>query len=473
MKRTVFFACAICLFAACSQKENIAVESLSSPRVFEASTTSTRTYLDGLNVAWSAGDEISIFDETTDNLRYTYAGEAGATSGAFVAAAGSAAASGTAIDKVYASYPYDEYNVISDGAMLLWFLPAQIYKPGTFASETNIMAAQSDDTSLAFKNVCGYLKLRIYGDGSSAVKEIEVSGNGGESISGEGWVSFSETGEPVVEMVEDAYDLVYITLDPPVTLLADKPIDVWITLPPVEFKSGITVDVVSSENLTFSYTSTNPLEIKRGVCTATAPLEVVFPEVASAEEINEELAGYYTVSATSIWASDGFGPYSDDVISITAAPEGFDGNVYIEGSLIGGFPVAFYANYIDGTIYIPGGTVVYTGTVWENDDTIYDVSIYAIDGETIIFDDIPLILSGDHQLAFAYEGQYDLALLDNDYYALDILSSISFAYHNPSGSAKGVGVSNFKSRQQALVKGRALAPAGSSRRTALPRCPLR
>ena len=114
--------------------------------------------------------------------------------------------------------------------MLLWFLPAQIYKPGTFASETNIMAAQSDDTSLAFKNVCGYLKLRIYGDGSSAVKEIEVSGNGGESISGEGWVSFSETGEPVVEMVEDAYDLVYITLDPPVTLPADKPIDVWITL---------------------------------------------------------------------------------------------------------------------------------------------------------------------------------------------------------------------------------------------------
>ena len=455
MKRLVLFASAICLFAACSQKGSIAVDSPSSSKVFEATTASTRTYVDGLNVAWDTDDAISIFDKTIDNQEYVYAGEAGATKGNFVAAPDNDEASGEAVDKVYAAYPYASYNECLGDAMYLYFSPKQTFTPLSFAPGANIMVAQSDNNSLAFKNACGYLKLMLYGDSSSPVEEVDLYGKNGELISGDANVYFSETGEPVVELDEESkytVDYAYVPFEEPVTLPGKSmmALSVWFAIPPIVFEDGIIIEVYSSDGRSFTYESSNPLEIKRGVCTATAPLEVTFPDPAGADEIEEDLAGYYIVSSTSAYASEGYGPYTDDIIYISAAPEGSAGNVLIEGSLIGGLPVSFYANYVDGVINIPAGTVVYHGVVWSGDSTEYDVSMYIVVGTSIYAADIPLQLTGDHQLEYVYNGEANIAFLDDDYYALDILDSITFTYYNPSGSAKRFGLPAFKARQKAL-----------------------
>lgn len=395
MRRFVIIASAACLLASCTQKEFNKVDSVPSIIEFTAQTEGSRTYADGRQVCWAAEDSISVFGRGFSNAKFTYGGEAGATHGKFSAKlAGPAGFSTEGI--VYAAYPYDSQNAIESETINVWFPEYQEYIPDSFGSDCAIMVAASTDDNLQFKNVCGFINVRLYGDCANPIFMVQIDGNGQEKISGDGFVTVYTEADPAVAMSDDAqyvnsdvvaYDLHgNIVLDPS----ESKAVDIWLAIPPTEFPGGITLTVVDDQYNQFSITSTNPLSIKRGTVTPTLPVEVVFPDdpllkqytVYSYDDASapENAAGWYgkwNYYATDLFGSTGTREYMGTVtISASATPtEGpdsygcYDEYVYVDGL----FPFAVAYGPANG---------VDTGTcVIEMD--VYDGAMYSFNTTTV------------------------------------------------------------------------------------------
>lgn len=111
MKSMLALMAGAMVFAACSNDdtlENINEQTPSAlkPMIFTASMEGqgggTRAAIDGLDINWTSGDKISIFDGSTENngnQEFTLSGDGGSTSGSFT---GTAAEATT----YYALYPY-------------------------------------------------------------------------------------------------------------------------------------------------------------------------------------------------------------------------------------------------------------------------------------------------------------------------------------------------------------------------------
>ncbi|MBP5291232.1 MAG: hypothetical protein J6Y90_01265, partial [Lachnospiraceae bacterium] len=145
------------------------VNPASKSRVFyvsidEQPDVDTKVYAnEDLRILWNKDDRISIFNEDTYNQEYRFEGENGANSGAInpVGDIGE----GEALDMVYAIYPYQESTSISTSGAVSFEMPAvQYYKENTFGLEANTMLSVTSDNMLKFKNVGGYLALKMYGN---------------------------------------------------------------------------------------------------------------------------------------------------------------------------------------------------------------------------------------------------------------------------------------------------------------------
>ena len=131
----------------------------------------TRTYVeDNKHICWNAGDEITIFNGNSYNSHWQFAGEDGANSGKFNEIEESDFVTGTPLDLTanYAIYPYDENITITEAGVVALTLPAVQEYNHTYANSfgvgANTMMAVTKNTSdnfLAFKNLCGYLKLKF------------------------------------------------------------------------------------------------------------------------------------------------------------------------------------------------------------------------------------------------------------------------------------------------------------------------
>ena len=103
MKKYIFIAACVAvagIMAGCS-KENIEPETshemtgsevqkpgndvavLTPHQVVKASSTATKTSLDGLQILWSKGDQLSLFNADGQTCTYTLTGDGGQTSGDF------------------------------------------------------------------------------------------------------------------------------------------------------------------------------------------------------------------------------------------------------------------------------------------------------------------------------------------------------------------------------------------------------
>ena len=289
MKKFVLFALAACILAACAPKEEYSAAP-SAKKFYASMEPATRTFTEDGNVYWinvsGYQDKVSIFYKNAENVAYGFEGNTGETQGE-LAPVGDAAVEGTDFNYIYSFYPYATYNEIwGEGELYGYLSPGQYYFEDSFGIYgMNPMAAVSDNESLEFKNLAGYLKLRLYGDSSTSLSSITITTNGGEYIAGDIVVNIAPGEEPVIESYDEAgYANTEITLSfesasEPVVLDASKPTDIWFCLIPGTISSGITVSVTGKNGTTFEYSSSNPLTIKRGVCTATAPLKVEFPEL--------------------------------------------------------------------------------------------------------------------------------------------------------------------------------------------------
>lgn len=237
----------------------------------------TKTFADeNFSVLWNADDRISIFNKNTANRQYKFTGKDGDNAGNFEVVAESGSITSEAVSSVYAVYPYYESTQISkDGIVKLSLPQEQTYGTNSFGRGANTMIAITDGNFLSFKNVGGYLALKLYGD-DVTVSKITLQGNKSEKIAGNAEITIKVGETPQVVMEESSTDLITLVCDPPVQLAAGNGnyTYFWFVVPPTAFSEGFAITVTNDQGKTYSKSTSNPLTVLRNYISTMAPLRI-------------------------------------------------------------------------------------------------------------------------------------------------------------------------------------------------------
>jgi len=280
----------ICLFtiwlSGCSQEELLEDQPTpSEEKVFTTSIESSesRTYIENdYSLRWTEDDRISLFNGNTLMRQYKFNGKTGDNSGTF-SIIDKPFGTGEILSANYAIYPYISDTKITDVGVINTTLPAkQSYVPNSFGLGDNTMVAVTHnihDTFLNFKNVCGCLKLQLYGD-DVTIKSITLTGNNKEPLAGKANIMVEYGKAPTIFMDNQASTA--ITLDcseEGVNLGSTKETATtfWIVLPPTTFKEGLTITVKDINGNTFIQKTSKRIEINRNVILPMAAFEVEIP----------------------------------------------------------------------------------------------------------------------------------------------------------------------------------------------------
>ena len=140
----------------------------------------------------------------------------------------------------------------------------------------NIMIARSEDEHFVFKNCLGWLKIQL--TGTATVKQIKITGNNGEILSGAGSVVFDGSGNPILTMDNDcdaaSNDKILNINSPFYTLSASTPTPFYFPLPPVTFTKGLTVRVTYANSAYEEFSTSKSVTISRNNVTPMAAKEV-------------------------------------------------------------------------------------------------------------------------------------------------------------------------------------------------------
>lgn len=217
----------------------------------------TKTYVDGdVKQYWTNGDAISLFSSAT-NRQYVFKGATGSTTACFEEV-GTSQDNSPAFTENYAVYPYSGEHFFTDDKRLVITLPnSQNYAEESFGEGTNTMVAvtsDADDKRLYFKQVCGFIRLKLYGD--ATISSIVLLSNGNERIAGQAVVTATNTTDPSLQFSQiSSWD--YITLDCGKEGVAlgsteQTATSFWFVVPPVTFDEGFTVIITTSEGAVIS-----------------------------------------------------------------------------------------------------------------------------------------------------------------------------------------------------------------------------
>lgn len=282
MKRnSLLLGLAIVLVASCSTQEKDFQEPLQGD-VFYASfeqpvEEGTKVYAnENLHLRWNADDRVSIFNKVTYNQQYLFAGETGDNAGEFDIVNGDVFVTGNVISHVVSVYPYQKSTVITEDEVLTVTLPAeQSYAENTFGLGANTMVSVSSDNVLQYKNVGGYLMLKLYGEGVS-VSSITLKGNNGEKLAGDTNVTMPLDGVPTAMMAKNSTTEITLTCSKPVTLgaTAEESTQFWFVVPPVTFEDGFTITVNGSLGGVYEKSTTKRIVIDRNKLSKMSPMEV-------------------------------------------------------------------------------------------------------------------------------------------------------------------------------------------------------
>ena len=318
MKRFLLLAVAALAFVGCNNafedEGNARFEQTTLPTLIAGFEEDTRTYVEqNTYLRWHADDRLSVFYGNTLNNQYKFTGKSGATGGEFEAVKSGNLGTGNSFDHIYAVYPYDATISLDDiNKIMSLTLPAeQTYAEDSFGKGANTMVAVTEsvnDTFLSFKNVGGYLKIRLYGEGT--VKSIELSGNNGEKIAGNANITATYGGVPKISMADDATESIILDCGDGVELSADaeSPTEFWFVVPPMEFSKGITISVTNAYNAVFEKSTSNKIVVERNIIQPMAAIEVEFEVYDPTKPAQNEI--WYTSTDGEIvkpYKADGFG----------------------------------------------------------------------------------------------------------------------------------------------------------------------
>ena len=132
-------------------------------------------------VSWEAGDQVGIL---VGEGNYLYSAATAGYSTTLSTEAAGVPAEGT----YYAVYPYDANAVLAEGVITTSLPAEQTAVLGSFT--THLAVAQTTSNNLAFKNVCGLVKVTVDAEN---VTKIVFEGNSGEVVAGGINITVSDT----------------------------------------------------------------------------------------------------------------------------------------------------------------------------------------------------------------------------------------------------------------------------------------
>jgi len=262
--RNILVLAVLLAFSACSKEDSQPVidegpvEAVEESPVFHASTESpeqsgTKVYLgENLKVLWNNADFISVFNGSTLHETYRFTGRTGDQSGDFEKMDEGEPSNPQPLDAIYAAYPCSYFNTItSDGVMTINLPSEQAYAVNSFGQNCNLMVAKApvNTTDFFFKNVGGYLRLKLYGT-DVAVTEVIITGNNGEYLAGDMEITIGADNIPSSSIVENGArsKKVRINSISPLTIgsTAENATEFNFVLPPVTFANGFTITVIGT-----------------------------------------------------------------------------------------------------------------------------------------------------------------------------------------------------------------------------------
>ena len=304
MKRLTYLFLAISiLICSCSTfDEPLNEVNISLGDLYAGFDEDTRTYVkNDKYLRWNEGDCLTAFYGNTLNRQYKFNGATGDNSGSFSYVSSGDLETGNALSRIYAVYPYNETTTITDGGQISLTLPAvQTYAENSFGRGANTMLAVTrnvEGTFLAFKNACGYLKLKLYNADGATIKSIVVKGNGEERIAGAATATIAFGGVPQLIMADDATTTISLDCGDGVVLgtSAETATEFWVVIPETTFEGGITVTVTDTEGGIFEKSTTKEVVIERNAIQPMEALETEFV-VPVVKPANNEI--WYTNGST-------------------------------------------------------------------------------------------------------------------------------------------------------------------------------
>ena len=260
MKKSVFafFAASLCL-AACQielvdpNQPNVSDDVLSAK--IEQNEVTKTVLGESNNVLWSENDQIVAFMKSSYGHKYqikpSFAGKTYADFSRVSSASGDDLSAGMEWDHNVAYYPYSESIECvksGDNYALEVVLPAeQTYEENSFGNGTWPMVAVSEDNNITFKNVCGGIKLQL--KGTQIVKSITIQGKNNEKLAGAATVTaYTDETKPAIVMAQNTSTTVTLNCGEGVKLKENTITEFIISLPPVVFTKGFSVNVVFDKN---------------------------------------------------------------------------------------------------------------------------------------------------------------------------------------------------------------------------------
>ncbi|MBR5856407.1 MAG: phosphodiester glycosidase family protein [Bacteroidales bacterium] len=158
-------------------------------------------------------------------------------------------------EHIVAYYPYStsvQCAKSENGYTLDVVLPSEhTYIPNSFSKGTFPMVAVSSNNSIAFKNICGGIKLKF--KGTAKIVSITITGKNNEKLSGEATVTAKSNGDaPAIAMAQSALTSATLKCESSVELNETTATEFIISLPPVEFTKGFTIVATDTDNRTYT-----------------------------------------------------------------------------------------------------------------------------------------------------------------------------------------------------------------------------
>ena len=200
---------------------------------------STRVALqsDGTTLHWEGGDKIKVFDGVSNELEPFTASE----SGKIVNLDGNVTEGSTEFYAVYPSTAANGFN--AETKTLTVTLPeTQTAAAGSVPKDAFITVAKSDDHhNFAFKNLTAFVKFSL--SDAANVKEVTISGNAGESLTGDMTVTIGADGTPSQSYVSNK-------MNSTATLKGsnfESETDYYIAIRSADFAKGLTVSIYRND----------------------------------------------------------------------------------------------------------------------------------------------------------------------------------------------------------------------------------
>ena len=299
--RKLLFAGIVLLLSACTtdMTKDVAVTATKSLTIsFEEGS---RIQLNEEQKAvWTSWDELSVFNHNRENQHWAYRGQTGERT-ALLEPLGEGSDFVEFAD-VIVVYPYGSYaldierNVVT-GLELGWM---QRYLEDSFGVDSSPMVAVGSEGSLKMRNLCGWLKLQLTGNGE-VVESIILRGNNGEKIAGTAEIDLlAKTASFINGTDYDSITLNCTDFESAGVKLTAEPTSFYIVLLPAVFEKGFTIMAFCSDGTVMKKSTSKRVEISRNTI---QPMESVEYQDQIALE-REALVSFYNSLDGSSWTNN-------------------------------------------------------------------------------------------------------------------------------------------------------------------------